>query len=131
MVDQGQKPRSKGLGKLPPGVAAGVAAALVSGVALGRGWWPVALAAVVGYAVTADLTPRRPPRWAIAVSAGLMLSVACVFAQHRGALDWALGYLAAAVACAFLGANMRGDEPDVTDPGDTADESDATADPVR
>lgn len=123
---QDQKMRPRGLHALPPGAFAALAGALMVGVLAGAGLYLWATGAVATYAVVADRSPRRPPRWVVLVTAGVLLTVCVMAAQARGRIDWALGFLLAAAVCGYGGvvvkaAPLEGDEATTADHAEPAD----------
>lgn len=103
----------KGLGALPAGAFTAAAAALTAGPFAGAGWFPAALAAGLGYLVVADRSPRRPARWMVLTTGAALFASCALLAQLRGRLDWAGGFVAAAVVLAYGAALLCADLPPV------------------
>jgi hypothetical protein len=109
---QDQSARAVGLGALPAGTFTAAAAFLTVGPLAAVGWFPAALGAGVGYLVAGDLTPRRPDRPAFLTVGAILFGACAVLAQAHGDLDWALGFVAAAVILAYGAAVLvMGEEP--------------------
>jgi hypothetical protein len=103
-----QKPR---IPALPAGAFVALAASPVVGLVAALGYWWLALAAVAAYVVVAVSTPKRPPQWVMLVTAGALLTVCAASAQAHARIDWALGYMLAAMACAWWGAVVKATPP--------------------